>query len=407
LPLASEPKVPVSQTNGHYASVKPTPTANNASKADCRGITAEALTAVKLKSPSNKVENNSSRSSVELRSKPSAQKPHLNGVKSSPALPLSSETLSAVRLKSSEPGKAAIMPPNFFLDSQEGGTVSEPSSAGVKVSSGPDFNSDLRSALAKRRNHVDGLPPNTKLPPPVPVKSAPPVVPTKPSPNQSQSESTRVGYSLKESVHNTIGQAKVNGTSSKLPPTGLVKSGSPTNGGGFGHKKESGYSSSRTSLEPSECGDESHVAEAGEILNNNHGDMAAHRVSVLSRQIEENLPLNNKTYGGRANGQKSPMPSAKHAVERDDAISLSSSLSGCSEAMSEGSSGYQRSNSSGLGGQLHSGPPPLPPPDYDDIDEPHDSGTGDSESEDVTPNISQQNIGKIPSLWYKLCLFFH
>lgn len=205
---------------------KAPPSAAPAEKGDCRGITASALSAVKLKPAGG-----SSASVTEPRQPRAANLGTLAHSASTPT-GISAAAISAVRLK----------PPGDASATQSPASAHRP----LFTASGPklDFDSDLKAALAKRRNTRAAGPP---LIPPQPAsknprpdggasngrsKKLPPPPPAAPS--------ARLGLSLKESVHQSGLRSSTSGHS---PP------------GGFSAKKDSGYTSSRNSLEPSECGD--------------------------------------------------------------------------------------------------------------------------------------------------------
>uniref|UniRef100_A0A914I5U7 Uncharacterized protein n=1 Tax=Globodera rostochiensis TaxID=31243 RepID=A0A914I5U7_GLORO len=211
--------------------------------ADCRGVSAEALQSVRLK-PVKRDECMSS-----------------SGTSNSSSTPTSS-------------------------------TISQPSG---KVVPPANFDSDLRSALAKRRSKVrvaeekgegeadkNGQDMAT-------MSSSTCNTTTEDSSSNNNSGVTMVnryntGLSLRESVLENV--AAGSGKGAHGCAGGVVKSmpnsHSPT-GAFIGSKKDSGYTSSRTSLEPSEYGDTDH---------HHHQAMAApalpvqHRVTVLSQQME-------------------------------------------------------------------------------------------------------------------------
>ena len=165
-------------------------------------------------------------------------------------------------------------------------------------------------------------------------------------------------------------------------------------------------------MEPSECGDDTSsptnqladdvIPESPEFppppppefLNAqlNSGDesntQSRNRVSMISQQLEDSI--------GGTKPPRPPVPGLKPTLTTNptidgDALSVTSTLStlsGCSETLSYSSNGRQ--GGSGNSPMMDRGPvpPAMPPPDYDTAD----SGTGDSESEDVTPNISRLNL---------------
>ncbi|TKR57336.1 hypothetical protein L596_030823 [Steinernema carpocapsae] len=131
-----------------------------------------------------------------------------------------------------------------------------------------DFHDDLRNALAKRRSKVS-------------------VDDDEPIRQNSEVETTPGvtvlnkcgGLSLRESVRENVQ------TSSKTAPK--LQHSPP----GFGNKKDSGYTSSRTSLEPSECGDEPlgvTLVRVHDLSGKSTPTANDYRVSILSQQLEDN-----------------------------------------------------------------------------------------------------------------------
>lgn len=118
-----------------------------------------------------------------------------------------------------------------------------------------------------------------------------------------------------------------------------------------------------------------------------------------STQIRGRPPLQamKPTMQGQ-HGHQSVIKQHSANGDQHDAISLASTLStlsGCSDATGSSVMSHQRlrqteSVSRDVIPPMPQGPPPVPPPDYDAAD----SGTGDSENDDVTPTLSQQNLGK-------------
>jgi hypothetical protein len=252
-------------------------------KSDCRGITADSLRGVQLKKTQAPVERGPGRV-VESQSTPS----------------ISPMALSAVKLK-----------PALRRDESAPGTMTGGSGAA-------DFDSDLRNALAKRRTKVcsqestddDHKKVNFSLDggsgPVSPAAAAAQV-----NGNSAAHQSRFGGLSLKESVRENVPAKPTKGKTQHSPPPVV---------NGFGNKKDSGYTSSRTSLEPSECGDEvvfptvlrvnddsSPIAEAPdspgfppppppEFLNAaincctpDVSSSATNRVSILSQQLEDSF----------------------------------------------------------------------------------------------------------------------
>ncbi|CAJ0945471.1 unnamed protein product, partial [Mesorhabditis belari] len=177
-----------------------------------------------------------------------------------------------------------------------------------------DFQMDLRNALAKRRSkvHVDDEEEDRRT--------------------DSDGSSRFGGLSLRESVRENVTTKKQ--TQQHSPP-------------GIAHKKDSGYTSSRTSLEPSEV-------DAGAYSNSDHhghyhvdqSPSSAHKVQLISQSIEDN-------YGNR---------------RPPDTMSVSSGMSTVSGSSStnNGTIAYRNGHQ----------PPQVPPVDYDD------SGNGDSSDND-------------------------
>ncbi|CAD5211232.1 unnamed protein product [Bursaphelenchus okinawaensis] len=137
-----------------------------------------------------------------------------------------------------------------------------------------DFQSDLRNALAKRRSKVseeDNYEEQTA------------------KPNKQTADANGVNYgglSLRESVRENV----------QVQSKNLEKQHSPP---GFVNKKDSGYTSSRTSLEPSECGDDQtlvssktstttiRISETEELLPHNS------RVTLISQHLEDRFIKDN------------------------------------------------------------------------------------------------------------------
>ncbi|CAI4232535.1 unnamed protein product [Auanema sp. JU1783] len=169
----------------------------------------------------------------------------------------------------------------------------------------PDFQTDLRNALAKRRSKVAHDDDEDD--------------------RRDDMNNKFGGLSLRESVRENV-QAKD------------VKQHSPP---GIAQKKDSGYTSSRTSLEPSECDERSsdHHHHPHFSLDNSP---PGHKVTLISQHIEDGY--------GRKN------------IDNMSVTSSLSTLSGCSADSSSNNKTFR---------------PILPPVDYDDPD----SGTGDSDGE--------------------------
>uniref|UniRef100_A0A7E4VB83 ANK_REP_REGION domain-containing protein n=1 Tax=Panagrellus redivivus TaxID=6233 RepID=A0A7E4VB83_PANRE len=208
--------------------------------------------------------------------------------KPAPTSGISAEALTSVRLK----------PVSSTAPADNNNTIKGPPKS-------LDFDADLRNALAKRRSKVG---------------TDEDIVTTSPTATltmQKQAETTVVGcyggLSLRESVRENV-QVKVAAkpTSQHSPPVG------------FATKKDSGYTSSRTSLEPSECGDEPN----GTTANSNSSSTATirapeaatdHRVSLFSQQLED-------TYG-TVSQRKVPLPPPKAPPLLDNvSVSLGPSI---------------------------------------------------------------------------------
>uniref|UniRef100_A0A8R1UGW6 Shn-1 n=1 Tax=Pristionchus pacificus TaxID=54126 RepID=A0A8R1UGW6_PRIPA len=200
------------------------------------------------------------------------------------------------------------------------------------ASSQPDFQSDLRNALAKRRSKVA-------------------VDDDDDDRTMNGSTSTLSALSLRESVRENVKKPIVPSKPQHSPPHSVTVSS-------FGAKKDSGYTSSRTSLEPSECGESS--SNSSSSPNPPHftldEETNGHRVALISAQIEDSC------YASPSRGTTK--------IRTLDTMSINSSMSTLSEASS--SSGPRR------------GEPPLPPIDYDDPD----SGTGESDGDFAASNSS-------------------
>ncbi|KAK6037455.1 hypothetical protein COOONC_25040 [Cooperia oncophora] len=201
---------------------------------------------------------------------------------------ISVEALRSVALKKAEPEEKKTQIP-----------------VGMTTSGSADFQADLRNALAKRRSKV---------------------AQEQDDEDKSDVDGRFGGLSLRETVRENV-------------QTKDVKQHSPP---GIANKKDSGYTSSRTSLEPSEYGE-----ERGLDANSNRphftvdGSSSRHNVALISQNIED-------SYGARKN------------IDNMSVSSTLSTLSGCSSESRPTPS-----------------LPVVPPVDYDDPD----SGTGGSDSD--------------------------
>ncbi|KAK5968954.1 SAM domain-containing protein, partial [Trichostrongylus colubriformis] len=202
---------------------------------------------------------------------------------------ISVEALRSVSLKKAEPDDRKSQVPV----------------GGMVTSGSVDFQADLRNALAKRRSKV--------------------------ALEQEEEDKSEVngrfgGLSLRESVRENV-------------QTKDVKQHSPP---GIANKKDSGYTSSRTSLEPSEYGEDRSDANAHRPHFSVDSSSSRNNVALISQNIEDN-------YGARKN------------IDNMSVSSTLSTLSGCSSE--------SRPTPSLI--------PVVPPIDYDDPD----SGTGGSDSD--------------------------
>ncbi|CAK5084462.1 unnamed protein product [Meloidogyne enterolobii] len=231
-----------------------------------------------------------------------------------PASGISAETLRSVRLR---PVKQTSPTKNENKNIQQNLKTSlNEGNEGGKIAPPIDFNSDLRSALARRRSKVriveetsesggsgneDNNLKNNKI-----------VVNNIENNNGKGQQQQNVGngginnnggggggiltgrynggLSLRESVLENVSgaAAKCGHVGGKM--TSNTSSHSPP-GGFIGTKKDSGYTSSRTSLEPSECGDcennngNGATIVASSLVNTQHSLPVKHRVNVLSQQL--------------------------------------------------------------------------------------------------------------------------
>uniref|UniRef100_A0A914LRZ1 Uncharacterized protein n=1 Tax=Meloidogyne incognita TaxID=6306 RepID=A0A914LRZ1_MELIC len=247
--------------------------------------------------------------------KPLQPKKQPETTNSAPASGISAETLRSVRLR---PVKQTSPTKNENKNIQQNLKTSlNEGNEGGKIAPPIDFNSDLRSALARRRSKVriveetsesggsgneDNNLKNNKI-----------VVNNIENNNGKGQQQQNVGngginnnnggggggiltgrynggLSLRESVLENVSgaAAKCGHVGGKM--TANTSSHSPP-GGFIGTKKDSGYTSSRTSLEPSECGDcennngNGSTIVASSLVNTQHSLPVKHRVNVLSQQL--------------------------------------------------------------------------------------------------------------------------
>lgn len=268
------------RANGEVSRAPPPPPMHGLSngssgqKGDCRGVTADSLRNVQLKKTQPPVERGLGRV-IDSQSQSTSQG-------------ISPMALSSVKLKPAmKRGESA---------------------PGAVNGGGPvDFDSDLRNALARRRTKVNGREPTEEEPKKVNFS----LDGGASNDNDSAHQSRFGGLSLKESVRENVPAKATKGKTQHSPPPVV---------NGFGNKKDSGYTSSRTSLEPSECGDEtvyptilrvnddsSPIAEVPDspsfppppppeflnaAINSITPDVASgatNRVSILSQQLEDSF----------------------------------------------------------------------------------------------------------------------
>uniref|UniRef100_A0A183BWD6 ANK_REP_REGION domain-containing protein n=1 Tax=Globodera pallida TaxID=36090 RepID=A0A183BWD6_GLOPA len=200
---------------------------------------------------------------------------------------VSAEALQSIRLKPVK--RDECMSSSGTSNGSSTPTISQPSG---KVVPPANFDSDLRSALAKRRSKVrvaeekGGGEADKNGQDTATMSSSTCNTTTEDSSSSGVTMVNRynTGLSLRESVLENVAAGSAKGANGCAG--GVVKSmpnsHSPT-GAFIGSKKDSGYTSSRTSLEPSEYGDTDH---------HHQQTMAApalpvqHRVTVLSQQME-------------------------------------------------------------------------------------------------------------------------
>ncbi|CAD5215421.1 unnamed protein product [Bursaphelenchus xylophilus] len=229
-----------------------------------------------------------------------------------------------------------------------------------KAKSTSDFQSDLRSALAKRRSKVsddDNFEEHN-------VKQS----------NQLGNNGLNYGsLSLRESVRENV----------QVQSKNLEKQHSPP---GFVNKKDSGYTSSRTSLEPSECGDDqtlvnSRVSTTTIRISENGGpELLTHnsRVTLISQHLEDRISKENN-----------PMT--------QDTISIASSISNFSNSSSSVQANKLRDSAYTLS------PNHIPPADYDDCSDQDSCSAPSSSSNDsghpITESLNPVFAQKDLSIW--------
>uniref|UniRef100_A0A914D2N0 Uncharacterized protein n=1 Tax=Acrobeloides nanus TaxID=290746 RepID=A0A914D2N0_9BILA len=311
-------------TPSQKLSAAPNPPAE--SKGDCRGISAEALSNVKLKP----IQNGASSSSLQSQLSQSG-------------------SMSSVKSVTPSMGKKSL-----------------------------DFEADLRNALAKRRSKVcqdeeetseDGSGTATPVAFPQPTSS---------TENGVTTVGRYGGLSLRESVRQNVENPSKN--------VSKLQQHSPSNG--FAHKKDSGYTSSRTSLEPSEYGDEPQQQNSNPVATTiripsppSNTDMppaktpsseymlngsSGHRVTLISQQLED-------SYGQIQRNSKN--------IQQDN-ISVTSDASSRSNYAENGYITVIPSTGNGAiyrRPMYFENPVRTPPVDYEDPD----SGTGDSDHSDT------------------------
>ncbi|CEF71133.1 PDZ domain and Sterile alpha motif domain and Ankyrin repeat and Sterile alpha motif/pointed domain and Ankyrin repeat-containing domain and Sterile alpha motif, type 1 domain-containing protein [Strongyloides ratti] len=209
-----------------------------------------------------------------------------------------------------------------------------------------DFDSDLRNALARRRQKVcvedDEYDDNGK---------------------SCESLNNIGSLSLKESIRENVEKQQ-----NKLSVNVMGKNNNNNNS--LTQKKDSGYTSSRTSLEPSENGDDNH--EKNENLKNN---INSNNVSILSQQIEETC---NEMSSFNIDKQFPPTININFATKTNSNITYVTSTYE-----------YDQKPESSSSERSIEGPVKTPPVDYDEPD----SGHGDSDQDDK-PHILNQYKNK-------------
>uniref|UniRef100_A0A0N5C4Q7 PDZ domain-containing protein n=1 Tax=Strongyloides papillosus TaxID=174720 RepID=A0A0N5C4Q7_STREA len=211
-----------------------------------------------------------------------------------------------------------------------------------KIGKRLDFDSDLRNALARRRQKVcvedeDG------------------------DDNGKSNESlNNIGaLSLKESVRENVENQQ-----SKLSVNVMGKNSNNC----LTQKKDSGYTSSRTSLEPSENGDDGHHGENHEKNDNiiNKNNIKSNTVSLISQQIEESC------------NEISPLNIGKNYNPTIKINFASETKNGNNMSYVSTTYVYEQKAESPTSGRSIEGPIKTPPVDYDEPD----SGHGDSDQDD-------------------------
>ncbi|KAI6188305.1 hypothetical protein M3Y98_00340500 [Aphelenchoides besseyi] len=285
-------------------------------KSDCRGISAEALCSVQLKPVNN--------NTLKTQSKPVV-----------PIMPASAPTV----------------PPK------------------VPLKKSLDFDTDLRSALAKRRSKlvtVDDDSNNGET-----ANSSDDGANQQSNSQNGTTQRPYGGLSLRESIRENVQ------TSVKMPQKSQH---SPP---GFANKKDSGYTSSRTSLEPSEFGDDQTATPTvttptaspirigvqtmeNRIQNSQFVLGPSTRVTLISQQLEDTF-----------------IAPASCKPQYNDTISISSTTSNIS-SFSTAAANVE------LSGRMNSEHVRTPPVDYDQDDP--DSGTADSDHDSFATSATPSAI---------------
>uniref|UniRef100_A0AC35U778 PDZ domain-containing protein n=1 Tax=Rhabditophanes sp. KR3021 TaxID=114890 RepID=A0AC35U778_9BILA len=271
----------------------------------------------------------------------------------SPSNPLSGITsagLASVKLNS------VVSNSNNRTDAKPLNTTSQ------KSNKGPDFDSDLRNALARRRQKVcveddegeDSCRSTEKL-------------------NSTGCSSLR--ESVRENVESQKQLTTKNNSAKKELPNNQ-------NGINLTQKKDSGYTSSRTSLEPSENGDDNnHIESANKIniIRNNVNTLQDNCVSLISQRIEDNCTVRDKI-----NMKGNTLYPSSNKLQSDADNIRDSPKKKYSSYESKAVSAHPQQSIENL-----EEPARTPPVDYDEPD----SGHGDSDQDDK-PHIANDYRNK-------------